>query len=863
MKYKLLTPLKELLVRRNLPSLKARISVDWMKLKKSFCLLIIHLLLLQPVLLSASSSRSESAQSRMARIRSKKIEKNSAKPAAQPAANQATLTTSKSTVATQQSKAAALPTQTDDANSAQTHQARSTFSHKERKSSFEKHVESYVIKTKNSYGLKEASVKPYVDAIHKINKFQKNNNNDILSHVKKSIEPLKNLAASNPAVTKSEAQQQIGMALLLKAAMPLGLQAQEIICEMLHKLDNYISYWREQKHHQISYFFHKNPQKWFSFQKQKKEIEDNLHWLKIVHDDHLRCLAKLAEHESLFNQSASLNHQYVWIAEYLSLISIICYSSQVKLDGIAADESIRFEKLRILISDMLSKAPAHERNIALALGEAKKPGHFIRNWIAYSGLVIGSIALARYAHIHSVRFHAWMDDVKDGAENNWDKLKGNVHDLYDAFMGKDEVRPAAQAVPGTVAPQGAVGQGVNAVVPEGDYNDLRRNLDGRLVELRDRVRRVREELNNGVQNLRANNPQNAINQAEALAQCQAAVAGYQQTRNQLLNDGLVVAQEAYNINEIRFADLKPAIQRVLNSAFADIAHVTAHANVPQAGAHVPPAPVAPAVANHIPAGIIRRGIGEPMAADIDNHLDQVNHFMQHHMPQLRDLLDNEVPAYRRSVPAIAALSAHTMNLANVYLLLYQMDGGNLVGVGADIIGQLGNLIETVEHTVEPLRIGVARGIELAEKGDQIITQNQVTAILAALVPAAVVVGGTLWSANKLYNVFKHKPDFQPMREALVDIGHLLNEEGIEKEPDQAGQAQLDQGKILYLVWKLKREAEHVPILLRDQFLGDVSKLSRSDLDTDKKRVWTADKKLQVIDLMYRTYDFLSPMYVVQ
>jgi hypothetical protein len=160
----------------------------------------------------------------------------------------------------------------------------------------------------------------------------------------------------------------------------------------------------------------------------------------------------------------------------------------------------------------------------------------------------------------------------------------------------------------------------------------------------------------------------------------------------------------------------------------------------------------------------------------------------------------------------------------------------------------------------PLRAGMASGIDLAKKADRLLTQNQATIILAALIPAGVVAGGTLWGASKLYKVFKHKPDFQPMREALVDIGHLLNEEGIAKD---AGQAQLDQGKILYLVWKLKREAEHVPVLLRDQFQADVSKLSRSDLDTDKKRVWTADKKLQVIDLMYRTYDFLNPMYVVQ
>lgn len=819
------------------------------KTRKFFCLLIAHLLFLQPVLLGAGSSKSTSAQSRMARIRSNRAPKNIQKPVALPAV-----------VSTPQPVAVTVPLEKDEVNASENPQVRSTITRKEHKSSFEKSVDTYIKKIQNSYGLKEASVKPFVDAIHKINSFQKNPNNDILSHVKKSIEPLKQVASGNQVVTKSEAQQQLGMALLLKAALPLGMQTHEIICEMLHKIDNYISYWREQKHHPLSYYFHKNPQKWFSSQKQKHEIEHNLDFLRTVRHDHLRLLAQLAEHESLFNQTASLKDQYEWIAKYLSLISRICHGTQVKIDGIAADESLRFEKLRTLISDMLSKAPAHERNVMRTLGGAKKPGLLVRNWIAYTGLAIGSVALAWYAYTHNNQFHNWMNDVKVGAARNWDSLTGNMHALYDAFMGKDAAQPAAAPQQGQVAPQGAV-QANNAAAPVGNYGDLRRDLDGRLVELRERVQRVRGELNNAVQNLRANNPQNAITQAEALAQCQAAVAGYQQTRNQLINDGLVPAQAAHNINDVRFADLKPAIQRVLNSAFADIAHVTAQVNVPHAGVQLPPAPAGIAAApNGIPAGFIRNRIGEPLAGDIDNHLAQIHHFMQNHLPQIRAILDNEVPAYQRSLPAVAALSAHTMNLVNVYLLLYQMEGGNLVGVGADIIGQLGNLIETVEHTVEPLRIGVARGIELAEKGDQIITQNTVTAILAALVPAAVVIGGAGFGASKLYKAFKNKPDFQPMREALNDIGHLLNEEGIEKRADQA---QLDEGMILYLVWKLKREEENVPALLREQYLDDVSKLGISDLDTDKKRVWTAEKKLRVIDLMYRKYDFLNPMYVVQ
>lgn len=875
-----------------------------LKLKKFFGLLIVHLLLLQPVLLGASSSRSESAKSRMARIRSQKTQRNT-KPAAQPTANPAT---PMATTAPKQPVVEAVPLEADSADSADARQARSVSStRKETKSSFEINVESYVIKIKNTYGLKEASVKPFVDAIHKINNFQKNSNNNILSHVKKAIEPLKSLAPGNQAITKSEAQQQLGMALLLKATMPLGLQAQEIICEMLHKLDNYISYWREQKHHQISYYFHKNPQKWFSSQKQKKEIEDNLHLLKSVHDDHLRWLAKLAEHESLFNQSASLKDQYVWIADYLSLISNICYGSQAKLGGIAADESMRFEKLRMIISDMLSKAPAHERNVARALGDAKKPGHFMRNWIAYSGLAIGSVALAWYAHRNETQFQNWLyNDVQNGLGGFFRGAFASGRDLYETIMGKANDGPPVNfdQVQRDIITQLDTFQrdttGI-AVGTRGAVANIRENVQPRLNNIQQNIRdEVLPNLNQLQQNIRANNPRNPITQAEALQQCQAAVAHYQQTRNELIQQNVLEPGLAvHNLDGAQFADLEPEVFRALEGAIADFAHMLAQIGDVREG---------PEQANIAQA---REGLGWFANRAAGDHAPVVNNFMRDTLPVIMRIANR--------VPGAGRITEDLLNLSRLYVLLVRMTLGDLLGAGAGLVGGVSHVtgaaadlvggmsqvvgagadgmqnmaavVEGIATTVGqvpqvrnvdgvnvpvmevdangqqrpvmvpgPLRAGLTSVIDLTKKADRLLTQNKATIILATLIPAGVLAGGTLWGANKLYKTFKHKPDFQPMREALVYIGHLLNEEGLEKKDEQA---QLDQGLVLYLVWKLKREAENVPVLLRDQFLADVSKLGKSDLDTDKKRVWTADKKLQVIDLMYRTYDFLSPMYVVQ
>lgn len=775
-------------------------------LKKLIGFSFVHLLLLQPLLLGSSIARAESAASR---VRSRKIAKQ---PVSRPAIIE---------------PVAAVHIEQDEQD---LRKPRSIAGRKEEKGGFEKNVEAYAARVKNTYGLKDPGIKPFADAIQKVK------SHDSLVDIRKIVSPLR--------VAASQAEQHLGVALLLKASLPLGKQEREIICEVLHKLDGYISYWREQKHHSIKYFFHKSPQKWFMGQKQKHEIEENISFLMSARDTHLRLLTKLSNHENAFNPESSIEEQYRWLAKYLSTINSVCFAKK----PFKVDDLISYQNSHAAVCELLASVPNHEHIINTALGNARKPGHFTRNWLRYTGFAIGSLMFASYANRNQEKFYNWFNtDVKGGAANIWGGVTGNVRAFYEVFIGKDKVRSEQQA------PQ--PGQ------PAADYN-LRRDIDGRLVDVRDRVHGVRDELNNAVVRLRANAPQNVITQAEALAQCQAAVNAYQQTRAQLVGQALVPDAAPHNIQAVQFADLKPAIRRVFNAAFADMAHVTAQVNVPQAAA---PGLAAPAVgvgaANPIPNGLIRGRLGEPLANDIDNHLAQIHHFMQHHLPQIRNILNNEVPAYQRTAPAIVALGGHITNLGQAYLLLYEMDGGNIVGVGADVVGQLANLIETVEQTVEPLRIGVGRGIELTESVEQIITQNKATAILAALFPAVVVIGGTGFGATKLYKALKYKPEYQPIREALIDIGHLLNEEGIAKSPEQE---ELDQGKIIYLVWKLEREAHNVPVLQRDQFKADVSRLGKNDTDRSSgKRVWTSDKKLRIIDLMYRTYDFLNPTYVVQ
>jgi len=844
-------------------------------LKKFFVLLVVQSLLLQPVIMAGGTSRTEHKLSR-ARINRPK------KPADKPAVTQSPPTPVAPIIqqATQKTPAKTVPVAKDDVDTAETRQARSIGTRKEPKSGFEKSVETYTAKIKNTYGLREQGVKPLADAIQKINNLPKHTNHEILAQVKKAIDPLKNVNAGNQHALKSEAQQHLGFAVLLRASMPLGHQAKEIICETLHKLDNHISYWREQKHHQISYFLHKNPQKWFGTKKQKKEIEDNLHLLTDVRNVDLDRLAKLAEHESLFVQDASLKDQYEWLAKYLSIISNICYSSQAKLEGVIADEATRFEKLLEHVSYMLGRVSFYEPNVARALGGAKKPGHFTRNWIAYTGATIGAVAFAWYAHRNQEKFHNWFNtDVKGGATHAWASLSEKGKDLYEAVIGKADAAPAVDL------DQAKRDLG-------GELNNTQRNIGQMQVRLLVAEQRLRNDVQprlNGAQQNLQQDLLNGVEPNQARALCTAAVDAYRQRRNLLLLDGLVeeiplnagVILNGADYNLMPFANLKPAIQRVLDIAIQDFRRITAHFNIPPAG--VPQVPV---------AGWVGTVAGDAARA------------------HAQDILNNDVAAYRVRIPALAGITGNIADLGNAYAALYQVAGRDLVGVGAglvgdmnqvigtaadlihdlrDMIGAVGNTIGQVPrvenvngvnvHVIQrdangqpvldangaqipvmapgPVQAVVAQGFDMAKTGNQILNQNRATLIVAALIPAGLAVGGTLWGASKTYKLLKHKPNFCPMREALIDIGHLLNEEGIAKE---AAQDKLDQGKILYLVWKLKRESDNVPALVRDQFLADVSRLGRSELESGK-RVWTADKKMRIIDLMYRTYDFLNPAYI--
>lgn len=141
-----------------------------------------------------------------------------------------------------------------------------------------------------------------------------------------------------------------------------------------------------------------------------------------------------------------------------------------------------------------------------------------------------------------------------------------------------------------------------------------------------------------------------------------------------------------------------------------------------------------------------------------------------------------------------------------------------------------------------------KGEEISDKVLGLYRQLKVFAAILRLVPLGVLITG---AGTVLYKTYKklRKPNYEPIRTTLVDIAHLLNcyedAHSEQMEPE-------DYGKLLYLGYRLKKEKYEVPAEKRYRFVADINKLLGNQLSANKKR--------NVVDLMYKRYDFLAPTY---
>lgn len=157
-----------------------------------------------------------------------------------------------------------------------------------------------------------------------------------------------------------------------------------------------------------------------------------------------------------------------------------------------------------------------------------------------------------------------------------------------------------------------------------------------------------------------------------------------------------------------------------------------------------------------------------------------------------------------------------------------------------------------QSLVKPIK-DIAQGF--AKRGNKLVdeverTQTQLKAVFAMslCVPTAAVIYGGAMGIKGLINKMKGRPEYRPIRSALIEIEHILNLYNARATEMEAA----DYGRLLYLIFKLKDQSIQVPAEHRSDFLRNINKLESSTLP--------AEHKMNTIRFMYDTYEFLAPNY---
>lgn len=132
---------------------------------------------------------------------------------------------------------------------------------------------------------------------------------------------------------------------------------------------------------------------------------------------------------------------------------------------------------------------------------------------------------------------------------------------------------------------------------------------------------------------------------------------------------------------------------------------------------------------------------------------------------------------------------------------------------------------------------------------EIKTSQRMNLILSTLIPTLVVAGIGGYTVKKLISLLRTKKvrDFQPLREALLDISKLLNRYN---NSASAPMPLEDSGRLAYLYAKSVWQVDSLMTgKQRDALLADIQESSRAG--------FTINQRLRVLDDIHKRYDFLQ------
>ena len=158
-------------------------------------------------------------------------------------------------------------------------------------------------------------VNAYVNSVH--NKTSKDGVGQVLSKAlflspnsaMKNVTAILNELGPHLIRDKSVAEQEACSASLIKILVPIVSQFETALFKGIHTVEHSLEYWQYQELHPASYFFHKSPIKYFTFD-QKKEVADKIQVLKKMREQHFELLGRINIHLSTFDAQTAVQNQY-------------------------------------------------------------------------------------------------------------------------------------------------------------------------------------------------------------------------------------------------------------------------------------------------------------------------------------------------------------------------------------------------------------------------------------------------------------------------------------------------------------------------------------------------------------------------
>lgn len=220
-------------------------------------------------------------------------------------------------------------------------------------------------------------------------------------------------------------------AAMLRCSLLLADTVRTQLLETLYIVDNYLSYWREQRGRTMHYFFHKSPHKWFMGQTQKSEIRDTIYMLERLQEKLYYDLGMLAGHMCAFVPEDSVENFYRWVDRLCLLVPLYNSTDEQPQDFV--------ERIIQNLQYKITHVGNIKNDIVTLISSAKKPNHFVRNWMMYAGLC--GVAYAAYKNPNVVEELVGFNALNGYAVSIKKLFKDNIVDpiekAIDLLRGKD------------------------------------------------------------------------------------------------------------------------------------------------------------------------------------------------------------------------------------------------------------------------------------------------------------------------------------------------------------------------------------------------------------------------------------------